>query len=125
MTTQKIKRNRFRRKSRNLSSRTRTRTRTRTATAHTPPRHGVSKSIKNGEITTNKNGDGWIRITIRGKPYERGFAHGQLAAHLFPRVFTVMHFLFVEGYGRNIDFFYDLCDDFFQPIIESRFPKIF
>lgn len=135
MTTQKIKRNRFRRKSRisiHSSSKTRTRARTTAAAAAntsrktTPrPRHGVSKSIKNGEITTNKNGDGWIRITIRGKPYERGVAHGQLAAHLFPRVFTVMQFLFVEGYGRDIDFFYDLCDDFFQPIIESRFPKIF
>jgi hypothetical protein len=87
------------------------------------------KTVKNGEIRIDKRigkeGDGWIRITIRGAPYERGFAHGQLAAHLFPHVFHVMSFLCREGFGRDIDFFYELCDDFFQPILEKRFPKIF
>jgi hypothetical protein len=85
------------------------------------------KNVKNGEMRTNKrdNDDGWIRITIRGGPYERGFAHGQLAANLFPRVFHVMAFICKEGFGREIEFFYELCDDFFQPIIEKRFPKIY
>jgi hypothetical protein len=68
------------------------------------------KTVKNGEIRVDKRigkeGDGWIRITIRGAPYDRGFAHGQLAAHLFPHVFNVMSFLCKEGFGRDIDFFY-------------------
>jgi len=41
--------------------------------------------------------DGWVRVTI----------------------------LFREGYGRDIEFFYGLCDDFYRPIIKRRFPKIF
>ena len=87
--------------------------------------HHTIKRVENGERIDNLHNDGWIRITIRGAPYERGFAHGQLAAHLFPRVFHVMNFICKEGYGRDIDFFYEICSDFFQPIIENRFPKIF
>jgi hypothetical protein len=69
--------------------------------------------------------DGWIRITIRGAPYERGVDHGKQAAHLFPRMFSVINFLCKEGYGRDTHFFFGLCEDFYQPIIEKRFPKIF
>lgn len=83
-----------------------------------PIPHSLSK-------TQPKIDDGWIRINIRGPPYERGVSHGQQASHLFPRMFSVMNFMFKEGYGRDIDFFYGLCDDFYQPIIKKRFPKIF
>ena len=86
------------------------------------------KHVKNGEMRINqnsKNNDGWIRITIRGGPYDRGFAHGELAAHLFPHVFRVLSFMSKEGYGRDIDFLYEICNDFFEPIIRKRFPKIY
>jgi len=73
--------------------------------------------------------DGWLRITIRGAPYERGVSHGKqvIAAdpERFTYMFTVYDFLFKQGYGRDIEFFYGLCDDFYRPIIKKRFPKIF
>jgi len=73
--------------------------------------------------------DGWLRITIRGAPYERGVSHGKqvIAAdpERFTYMFSVYDFLFKQGYGRDIDFFYGLCDDFYRPIIKKRFPKIF
>jgi hypothetical protein len=73
--------------------------------------------------------DGWLRITIRGAPYERGVSHGKqvIAANpaMFTRMFSVYDFLFKQGYGRDIEFFYGLCDDFYRPIIKKRFPKIF
>ena len=73
--------------------------------------------------------DGWIRVTIRGAPYERGVSHGKqlLAADptIFTRMFSTYDFLFRQGYGRDIEFFYGLCDDFYIPIIKRRFPKIF
>ena len=73
--------------------------------------------------------DGWIRITIRGAPYERGVSHGKqvIAANpaMFTRMFSVYDFLFRQGYGRDIEFFYGICDDFYRPIIKRRFPKIF
>jgi hypothetical protein len=73
--------------------------------------------------------DGWLRITIRGAPYERGVSHGKqvIAADpgRFTYMFSVYDFLFKQGYGRDIEFFYGLCDDFYRPIIKKRFPKIF
>jgi hypothetical protein len=73
--------------------------------------------------------DGWIRVTIRGAPYERGVSHGKqlLAAdpEIFTRMFSTYDFLFRQGYGRDIDFFYGLCDDFYKGIIKKRYPKIF
>jgi hypothetical protein len=73
--------------------------------------------------------DGWIRVTIRGAPYERGVSHGKqlLAANpeIFTRMFSTYDFLFRQGYGRDIDFFYGLCDDFYKGIIKKRYPKIF
>ncbi len=78
---------------------------------------------------TVANDDGWIRITIRGAPYERGVSHAKqlLAADpaIFTHMFSVYDFLFREGYGRDIEFFYGLCDDFYKGIIKRRFPKIF
>ena len=96
---------------------TRTRRRTRS--------HKYTESTK----TDNKDDDGWLRITIRGAPYERGVSHGKqvIAAdpERFTYMFSVYDFLFKQGYGRDIEFFYGLCDDFYRPIIKKRFPKIF
>ena len=78
---------------------------------------------------SDSDGDGWIRVTIRGAPYERGVSHGKqlLAADpaIFTRMFSTYDFLFRQGYGRDIEFFYGLCDDFYIPIIKKRYPKIF
>jgi hypothetical protein len=73
--------------------------------------------------------DGWIRLTISGAPYERGVSHGKqvIAADpaIFTRMFSTFDFLFRQSYGRDIEFFYGLCDDFYRGIIKRRFPKIF
>jgi hypothetical protein len=88
-------------------------------------------TINNINRMKNDNGDddGWLRITIRGAPYERGVSHGKqvIAAdpERFTYMFSVYDFLFKQEYGRDIEFFYGLCDDFYQPIIKKRFPKIF
>ena len=91
-------------------------------TAHTRRRVDKKKSDADDD-------DGWIRVTIRGAPYERGVSHGKqiLAADptIFTRMFSTYDFLFRQGYGRDIEFFYGLCDDFYRGIIKRRFPKIF
>jgi hypothetical protein len=73
--------------------------------------------------------DGWMRITIRGPPYERGLSHGKqvVAAdpERFTRMFAVYDFIFRQSYGHDIEFFYGLCDDFYRGIIKRRFPKLF
>ena len=111
---------------RTKKGRTRTRTRTRQR-KHEVVMHHSSKPA--APATAAPTDDGWVRVTIRGAPYERGVSHGkQIVAadpSMFTRMFSVYDFLFREGYGRDIEFFYGLCDDFYRPIIKRRFPKIF
>jgi hypothetical protein len=99
------------------------RSRTTVRTRRRIPRQG------NARAAANDDDDGWIRVTIRGAPYERGVSHGKqiLAADpaMFTRMFSTYDFLFKEGYGRDIEFFYGICDDFYRGIIKRRFPKIF
>ena len=91
---------------------------------------GIGRTRKQRH-TRSESGDddGWMRITIRGAPYERGISHGKqvIAAdpERFTYMFSVLDFTFREGYGRDIEFFYGLCDDFYKGIIKRRFPKIF
>jgi len=73
--------------------------------------------------------DGWLRVTIRGAPYERGVSHGkQIVAadpERFTRMLAVFDKIYRQSYGRDIEFFYGLCEDFYKPIIKRRFPKIY
>lgn len=105
-----------RKRSKKMAERPRTRTRTRTPT-RAPTR------------MQPKTDDGWLRITIRGSPYERGVSHGKqiIAADptMFTRMFAAYDFIFRQSYGRDIEFFYGLCEDFYSGIIKRRFPKIY
>jgi len=96
---------------------------------HPLDNEGAGKGKGTGKGAGTGADDGWLRITIRGAPYERGVSHGKqvIAAdpERFTYMFSVYDFLFKQGYGRDIDFFYGLCDDFYRPIIKKRFPKIF
>jgi hypothetical protein len=40
-------------------------------------------------------------------------------------MFAAYDFIFRQSYGRDIEFFYGLCEDFYRGIINKRFPKIF
>ena len=92
-----------------------------------------SKHIRNITRKRKRNydhdDDGWLRVTIRGAPYERGVSHGKQIVtadpERFTRMFAVFDKIYRQSYGRDIEFFYGLCEDFYQPIIKKRFPKIF
>lgn len=94
---------------------------------------GIGRKTRKRKHSRDGDGDGdddgWLRITIRGAPYERGVSHGKqvIAADpaIFTRMFSTFDFLFRQSYGRDIEFFYGLCDDFYRGIIKRRFPKIF
>jgi len=90
---------------------------------------GIGRTRKHKRPRSAATDDGWTRITIRGAPYERGVSHGKqiIAAdpERFTRMFSVFDFIFRQTYGRDIEFFYGLCDDFYRGIIKRRFPKIF
>ena len=92
---------------------------------------GIGRKTRKRKQSRGRVGgdDGWLRITIRGAPYDRGVSHGKqiIAADptIFTRMFSTFDFLFMQGYGRDIKFFYGLCDDFYRGTIKRRFPKIF
>ena len=105
---------------------------TRKPAAHRNKGIGRTRKHKRPRSATDDDDDdddGWMRITIRGAPYERGVSHGkQITAadpERFTRMFSVFDFIFRQSYGRDIEFFYGLCDDFYRGIIKRRFPKIF
>lgn len=87
------------------------------------------KRKRHSDHHNDDNDNGWLRVTIRGAPYERGVSHGKqvIAAdpERFTRIFAVFDKIFRQSYGRDIEFFYGLCEDFYQPIIKRRFPKIY
>lgn len=89
----------------------------------------ITRKRKQRNNSTGAIDDGWLRVTIRGAPYERGVSHGkQIVAadpERFTRMFSVFDFIFRQSYGRDIEFFYELCDDFYKGIIKRRFPKIY
>jgi hypothetical protein len=92
-------------------------------------RQGQGHKNTRRKRATAGGGAEWLRITIRGAPYDRGVSHGKqvIAADpaRFTSMFSVFDFQFRQGYGRDIDFFYGLCEDFYLGIIKKRFPKIF
>jgi hypothetical protein len=102
---------------------------------HTNKRNNKSKNVtrkrkKRSDRDDDDDDDGgWLRVTIRGAPYERGVSHGtQIVSAdpaMFTRMFSVFDFIYRQSYGRDIEFFYGLCDDFYKGIIKRRFPKIF
>ena len=52
--------------------------------------------IKNG-LRYEKNG--WIYISIKGKPSDVGYAHGQLVAKEIKEIFKMLDFMLYNGYG--------------------------
>jgi hypothetical protein len=90
---------------------------------------GIGRTRKHKRPRSAATDDGWLRVTIRGAPYERGVSHGkQIVAadpERFTRMFSTFDFIFRQSYGRDIEFFYGLCDDFYKGIIKRRFPKIY
>ena len=89
----------------------------------------TTRKRKQRDNSAGATDDGWLRVTIRGAPYERGVSHGKQIVvadpERFTRMFSVFDFIFRQSYGRDIEFFYGICDDFYKGIIKRRFPKIY
>ena len=102
---------------------------------HTNKRNNKSKNVtrkrkkRSARDDDDDDNDGWLRVTIRGAPYDRGVSHGKQIVAADPtmlaRMFSAFDFIYRQSYGRDIEFFYGLCDDFYKGIIKRRFPKIF
>ena len=69
--------------------------------------------------------NGWKCITIKGAPFARGYAHGQLMKAEIEEVRTMLKFSLYEDFGRPIEVFIEMSNDFFKPQIKTNFPELY
>jgi hypothetical protein len=83
--------------------------------------HSIIK-IKNG-VKSEING--WKCITIKGAPHSRGYAHGQLLKKEIEDIRAMLEYSLYEDYGRPIETFIEMSNDFFKPQIKTNFPEFY
>ena len=76
------------------------------------------KRVKNG-ISYKKNG--FTYVSISGKPYERGYAYGELISEDIKKVKTILNFMILNDYGVEWSFFIENCKKYFTPKIKEHF----
>ena len=80
------------------------------------------KKVKNG-ISYEMNG--WIYVSIKGKPRERGYAYGRLVADEMKRVKKIQEFITYNDYGVKWQFFIDAAGKYFKPKIMEHIPEFY
>ena len=83
-------------------------------------RHDVR--VKNG---SKYELNGWKCITIKGAPFARGYAHGQLLKSEIEEVRAMLKYSLYEDFGRPIEVFMEMSNDFFKPQIKTNFPELY
>ena len=80
------------------------------------------KKVKNG-ISYEMNG--WIYVSIKGKPKERGYAYGLLVADEMKRVKKIQEFITYNDYGVKWQFFIEASAKYFKPKIMEHFKEFY
>ena len=83
--------------------------------------HNV-KRVKNG-ISYEMNG--WLYVSIKGKPKERGYAYGKLVADEMKKVQKIQEFITYFDYGVKWEFFIEVAAKHFKPKIMEYFPEFY
>jgi len=78
--------------------------------------------IKNG-IRYEQNG--WIYISIKGSPIERGYAYGKLVKDDMINVKRIVEFVIYNDFGINWKFFIDATEKYFSPKIKKHFREFY
>ena len=92
-----------------------------------------NKSIKKKSklsVQKIKNGykyelNGWICVSISGSAYNRGYAHGQLLKNELAEVHKMIKYSLYEDFGRPMETFIEMSNDFFKPKIKDNYPEIY
>jgi hypothetical protein len=80
------------------------------------------KKTKNG-ICYELNG--WLYVSIRGPPRERGHAYGYLIADEMKRVKKILDFSIYHDFGVKWDFFVTATEKYFTEKTKERFPEFY
>ena len=80
------------------------------------------KKVKNG-MSYRKNG--WLYISVHGKPKERGYAYGYLCAKDFIEIQNMLKFLMMEAYGSEWDYFVKEISRDFKNFTKTKFKEFY
>jgi len=80
------------------------------------------EKVKNG-ISYEMNG--WLYVSIRGNPKERGYAYGQLIHKEMKKVKKILEFTIYNDFGVKWDFFVESCKKYFTPKIKEKFQEFY
>ena len=80
------------------------------------------KRTKNG-ISYEKNG--WLYVSIKGDPKERGYAYGFLIADEMKRIFEMLDFLVYNDTGHKWSYYVDLGVKYLKPTIMENFAEFY
>lgn len=69
--------------------------------------------------------NGWIRVSIYGNAFERGFAHGHLLANELNTIYDAFHFILKTNVGISHGKYTKFCKDKIVPRIQENFPEFF
>lgn len=78
--------------------------------------------VKNG-LRYDMNG--WVYISIQGKPFERGYAYGKLIAKDMKYMMNTIRFIVYNDYGVEWNFFIDSCAKYYSPKIKEEFSEFY
>ena len=79
-------------------------------------------SIKNGSRSET---NGWIRINIRGGPYDRGYANGYLVSAEIKDAFRILDFSLMDTYGFSREFFSEVISELYGTKIKHNYPEYY
>jgi hypothetical protein len=69
--------------------------------------------------------NGWVYVSIKGGPFERGEAYGKLIAKDMKKIMDTIRFIIYNDYGVEWNFFVDACSKFYTPKIKEHFLEFY
>ena len=78
-----------------------------------------------GSNGTRTEEGGWIKISVSGDAYERGYAHGSLLRAEIADFLKMYEFYMPYTHGRPLDYFVDLIVDFMLPTIRRNYNEFY
>ncbi len=82
-----------------------------------------------GEVVEVEHGlsmrlHGWLYVSVRGSPRERGVAYGSLIAADFAKVQAMLAFWMLETYGHPWSYFVERLDNDFAALTREQYPEL-
>jgi|688.fasta_scaffold202496_2 hypothetical protein len=81
-----------------------------------------TNKVKNG-ISYEQNG--WLYVSIKGNPKERGYAYGKLIYKEMKKVRETLDFIIYNDYGVKWDFFIEASNKYYKKKIMDMFPEFY